>query len=222
MGPGRNLTTEHQAKLGLRLAGKDRAARPRGGRERNKYILVDRDGVINEAVRDGYITSPDMLRLLPGAAEAIAALNRHGFEVLVISNQQCVGKGIITTDELDRITQRLCELVGEAGGRIQDVFYCPHLASEGCGCRKPKPGLILQAQERYGFDPAETYFIGDSFADIETAQRAGCPAVFVLSGLDAGRHHAGEPFPRPPERVADDLADAVAFVIDQTCASERP
>ena len=181
-----------------------------------RFILLDRDGVINEAVRDDYVTNADMLRLLPGAAKAIAALNRRGYKVLVLSNQQCVGKGIITMQELEALSQALREGVEQEGGIITDFFYCPHLADDDCTCRKPKPGLILQAQERYGFNLNETYFIGDSYSDLETAARAGCPSIFVLSGLDARRYEAAEPLPHAPAHIAQDLAEAVAHVLGST------
>ena len=184
------------------------------GKDYSRFILLDRDGVLNEAVRDGYVTRADMLRLLPGAAEAVAELNRNGFGVVVLSNQQCVGKGLLSAEELEEITRALRDAVRrEAGGDILDFFYCPHLAADGCSCRKPQPGLILQARERYGFDPAVTFLVGDSYSDLETAARAGCPSIFVLSGLDAQRHRDGDPLPHAPAHVAEDLPAAVRWVL---------
>ena len=180
-----------------------------------RFVLLDRDGVINEAVRDGYVSDATMLRLIPGSAEAIAALNRRGYKVIVISNQQCVGKGILSLEELDRITMTLRErILAESGGVIADFFYCPHLASDECDCRKPKPGLIRTAQERHGFDLRRTFLVGDSYQDIETARRAGCPAIFVLSGLDAQRYRTGEPLPVPSTPVVADLREAIQMIFE--------
>ncbi len=190
-----------------------------------KFILLDRDGVINDAIPGGYVTSIAMLRLIPGSARAIARLNRHGYEVLVVSNQQCVGKGLLRTEELEKISTALRDMIWrESGGVITDYFYCPHLAADNCTCRKPRPGLIVEAQRRYGIHLSETYFIGDSYSDIETARRAGCRPVFVLSGLDAARYRAAEAFPSEPEFVAADLAQAVALILkaSATHAADAP
>ncbi len=183
----------------------------------SKYVLLDRDGVINvEAPGNGYITTPEALRLVPGAADAVARLNGRGFAVLVCSNQQCVGKGLLSLDVLMEISETMRRaLEAESGGRIQDFFYCPHLTADACGCRKPEPGLLLQAQERYGFNLAETFFVGDSYRDIGAAKGARCRSVFVLSGYDSRRYAAGEPLPHSPDCIAPDLAAAVDFILSE-------
>lgn len=183
--------------------------------QKTKFVLVDRDGVINEVVRDGYVTDVEGVRLLPGAAVAIAELNGAGFGVIVVSNQQCVGKGLLSLDELEGISAAIRDGVAtKSGGHIEDFFYCPHLASEECACRKPKPGLLIQARERFGFDLSETYFVGDSYRDVETAGNAGCRCVFVLSGLDAERYRTGEPPPNAPEHIAADLLGAARYILE--------
>ena len=183
----------------------------------SKYVLLDRDGVINvEASDNGYITTPEALRFVPGSADAIARLNDRGFEVLVCSNQQCVGKGLLALDVLMEISETMRRVLeAESGGRILDFFYCPHLAADGCGCRKPEPGLLIQAQERYGFDLFETFFVGDSYRDIGAAKGARCRSIFVLSGYDSCRHAAQEPLPHTPDRIAPDLAGAVDFILSE-------
>lgn len=183
-------------------------------KEVSRVILLDRDGVINEAVRNGYVLEVDGLRLLPGSSAAIVQLERAGFTIVVVSNQQCVGKGLLSAEGLDLITEALREqIIESSGGRVADFFYCPHLAAQNCACRKPKPGLLLQAQKRYGFDLRETFFVGDTYGDVETAHRAGCRSIFVLSGLDAQRYRDGEAFPTLPEHVAEDLQGAVRHVL---------
>ncbi|GEM_PF-379751 len=176
----------------------------------NGYVLVDRDGVLNVAVANGYVTDPSMLHILPGAAVAVAELNRAGYGVIVISNQQCVGKGLLSRDGLRQITERLRDCIRDAsGGDIDAFYYCPHLREERCACRKPSPGMIFAAQDRFGFDLAETPFIGDSYTDLETAKAAGTPAIFTLCGLEAERYHAGDPLPVASTPVVADLAEAV-------------
>lgn len=182
-----------------------------------KFVLLDRDGVINVAVRNGYVISVEQVRVLPGVGRAIARLNAHGYRVVVVSNQQCVGKGLISQADLDAITEAICEEVRAEGGSIEAFLYCPHLASDGCACRKPAPGLVLEAQRRYGFDLAQTYFIGDSHTDLETARQAGCRALFVLSGLDAEPCGPGSTLVGEGVKVFKDLEEAVIFL---TCGVE--
>jgi D-glycero-D-manno-heptose 1,7-bisphosphate phosphatase len=187
-------------------------------RQRGRVVLLDRDGVINTSVRDGYVTRPEDLRLVPGSGEALAELKRAGFTIAVVSNQQCVGKGIITANTLDAISERLRAMVAEHGGAIDAFFYCPHLATAGCACRKPLPGLIDEARRRFGFDPAGVFMAGDSYTDLQTAANAGCRSIFVRSGLDAVRQDNGEPFPVRPDYVVDDLRAAAPIIVRETAA----
>jgi D-glycero-D-manno-heptose 1,7-bisphosphate phosphatase len=182
--------------------------------EYTRYVLLDRDGVINALPAAVYILDPGELTLIEGAAEAIRKLNDHRYGVLVVSNQQCVGKGLITREALDAISGRLETLLREASGAtIVDFFYCPHLAEDACDCRKPKPGLIQQARARYGFDPESTCMAGDSYKDVYAAQAAGCPSIFVRTGNDAPLYASGE-MPDPmPDFVAKDLLEAVDFIL---------
>jgi D-glycero-D-manno-heptose 1,7-bisphosphate phosphatase len=154
--------------------------------------------------------------MLPGAADAIARLNRAGYGVIVVSNQQCVGKGLLSAAGLKAISEEIRRQVrDQAGGEILDFFYCTHLAAEQCACRKPKPGLLLHAQAAYGFDLSNTFFVGDSFSDVETARNAGCPPIFVLSGLDAWRYQNGETPPGQAVQTAADLAAAVDWMLGE-------
>lgn len=177
-------------------------------------VLLDRDGVINEAPTNRYITDVAEVSLIDGVGAAIAAFNENGFSVLVVSNQQCVGHGLLTEEGLKAISE--CIVAGIralGGGEIRDFFYCPHLADAHCDCRKPKPGLIHQAHKKYGFDCEQTYVIGDSYTDLEAGVSAGCPAILVLTGNDAPRYRAGDPPSTPPEYVASDLLDAAHYII---------
>jgi D-glycero-D-manno-heptose 1,7-bisphosphate phosphatase len=177
-----------------------------------RFVLLDRDGVINVNIQGDYILNADMLELLPGAAEAIAELNRAGIEIVVASNQQCVGKGLLSAADLDALTRELeVRIRAESGGAIREFLYCTDLANTGSLRRKPEPGMLFDAQAKYGFDPAATYFLGDSFSDIEAAKRAGCRAIFLLGGNDDKRYHAGDPLPMDVPVVAD-LAAAVPII----------
>lgn len=147
--------------------------------EECKFVLLDRDGVINRRVAGGYVTSWKEFEFLPGSLAALRLLAHHGYRALVVSNQACVGKGLIDARELDSITRRFLAEVSAAGGDIRGVYYCTHRANAGCACRKPRTGLLLKAQAEHRFHFAETFLVGDSAHDIEAAQLVGSPALLV-------------------------------------------
>ena len=180
-----------------------------------KVVFLDRDGTIN---RDStaYIKSREEFEFLPASLEAIRNLTLNGFVSIVITNQSAVPRNLISSGELDRVHNLMTRTVAENGGEIKDVFYCPHMPSDGCDCRKPEPGLIYQAREKYGIDLSESVMVGDSAKDIECARRAGCGrAVLVKSGLldsvedelKSRRLHA--------DYVAKDLYEAAEWIIGQ-------
>ncbi len=111
-----------------------------------KAAFLDRDGVINRKAPEGqYVTRWEEMEFLPGAGEAIRLLNDAGFFVVVVSNQRCVAKGLISTDELESIHARMRGEFQVAGARIDAIYYCPHDDQPPCGCRKPQPGMLLEA-----------------------------------------------------------------------------
>lgn len=180
-----------------------------------KVVLLDRDGVIIEHIPNGYALTSADIKILPGAAQAILKFNSRGFKVCVISNQQCVGKGLLTLEELDALSEDIRQqLRDEAGAEITEFFYCPHLASEDCECRKPKAGLILEAQKAYSFDPHHTYLVGDSYSDLAAGHAAGCLTILVLSGADGDRYRAGDLPPIGAEVAVADLAAAARHIVD--------
>lgn len=159
-----------------------------------KAIFLDRDGTINRAA--GYITCPEQLVLEDGAAEAIAKINQSEYLAIVITNQPVIARGDCTIEDLEQIHGQMERLLGEQGAYIDDLFYCPHHPDRGfpgevlkykivCACRKPKPGMILKAAERYGIDLSQSYFIGDGDWDMQAAWAAGCQAI-RLNNIEAG------------------------------------
>ena len=168
--------------------GKDRARR--AGMERPAAFL-DRDGVINEEVDN--LAHEDKLRLLPGVARAIARLNKAGVLVIVVTNQPVVAKGLASVEEVERIHRRLEMLLGEAGAYVDAIYWCPHHPERGfpgertdykisCKCRKPKIGLIEQAQHDFTIDMARSWMVGDSWRDIECGRRAKLATIGVETG----------------------------------------
>ena len=145
------------------------------------YVLVDRDGVVNVDLPGSVLRLGDF-ELLPHVAEAIAQINRKGYGVLIITNQACIGRGELSWAELDAIHSLMHKLVARAGGRIEAVHVCPHVDEDGCACRKPRPGLIQQAQRQHDFACADTWMVGDAGRDIEAAVNAGCRPALVRTG----------------------------------------
>jgi D-glycero-D-manno-heptose 1,7-bisphosphate phosphatase len=144
------------------------------------FIILDRDGVINYD-SDFYIKSPDEFHTVPGSLEAIAKLNKAGYQVLVATNQSGIARGLYTVEMLEKIHAKLHSQLAEVGGKIQEIFYCPHHPDEDCPCRKPKPGMFHQIQEKYALDFSETYFIGDTITDVHVANAVGCKPMLILS-----------------------------------------
>jgi D-glycero-D-manno-heptose 1,7-bisphosphate phosphatase len=144
-------------------------------------IFLDRDGVINEN-RSDHVKSWAEFIFLPGALDALRRLAQLPLPVLVVSNQAVIGRGIMTGGEVEAINRRMIAEVSAAGGRIDDVFICPHRPDEACDCRKPRPGLLLQAAERWDLDLRRCILIGDAGNDILAAHSAGCQPVLVLTG----------------------------------------
>lgn len=149
-----------------------------------RFVLLDRDGVINED-RPESVRSRNTFVVLPNVPEAIALLNQKGYAVVVVTNQACVGRGELSREELDAIHRLMIDEVGRAGGRIERIYVCPHIDEDHCDCRKPKTGLIDQARQDYGFQSAETWIVGDDLRDIQAAQAAGCRPALVRTGKGA-------------------------------------
>jgi D-glycero-D-manno-heptose 1,7-bisphosphate phosphatase len=148
-----------------------------------KAIFLDRDGVLNEVLSDRvkFVNKPEQLYLLDGAAEAVAELTKAGYEIFVVTNQGGVGLGFLKEKELQRIHQRLQELVAEKGGHIKEVAYCPHKPKAGCDCRKPNAGMLSELAERHHLDLTKSIMVGDHERDIEAGKKAGCKTVFIGS-----------------------------------------
>jgi D-glycero-D-manno-heptose 1,7-bisphosphate phosphatase len=144
-----------------------------------RYVLLDRDGVINRRKHSGYVTSWDEFEFLPRALEALRLLAQNGYTALVVSNQACVAEGLLSSKDLDTITRRFLLEVALSRGNIAQVYYCRHRAEDECGCRKPRPGLLRRARAEHGFAPETTFFVGDCPGDLRTADDAGCPMILI-------------------------------------------
>lgn len=151
---------------------------------RRPAVVLDRDGVLNKRpAKAQYVRSWNEFEWLPGAKEALRLLKENGYRVIVVSNQAGIGRGYMTEDDLLRIHERMKTEAAEAGGEIEAIYYCPHDWNEGCECRKPKPGLLFQAQRELNLDLSRTPFVGDDERDAEAADAAGCAFLEVSDEL---------------------------------------
>ncbi len=142
---------------------------------------MDRDGVINED-SDDFIKSPEEWQPIAGSLEAIALLNKHGYQVAVISNQSGIARGLYKVSALKAIHDKMRRLLAQKGGKIVGIYYCPHGPGSLCNCRKPKPGLLQQFAEENKVDLKDLYFIGDSLRDIQAAQAVSAMPLLVKTG----------------------------------------
>ncbi|MEW6673254.1 MAG: D-glycero-beta-D-manno-heptose 1,7-bisphosphate 7-phosphatase [Thermodesulfobacteriota bacterium] len=178
-----------------------------------KVVFLDRDGVINRDSPD-YIKSWSEFEFLPGSLEALSRLTRKGFTIIVITNQSAVNRGMLSHSDLNDIHSNMCSVVAANGGKISDIFFCPHTPDARCRCRKPKPGLIHQAQSRYAIELESAYMVGDSAKDIECAQNAGCGhAILVRTGNGIEAETTLYQKQILPDYVAAGLDDAANWII---------
>jgi D-glycero-D-manno-heptose 1,7-bisphosphate phosphatase len=149
-------------------------------------LFLDRDGVINRLLVADYVKNWGEFEILPGVLEAIAELNQIFGRVIVVTNQQGIGKELMTEEDLALIHLNLLQAVQQAGGHIDRIFHCPHLADSGCPCRKPAPGMINDARMAFpDIDLKKAILVGDSDSDVALAHGLGMPAVLV--GGDKGQ-----------------------------------
>lgn len=175
----------HEAEKDI-LSGKVKA---RNLSQKQKAIFLDRDGTINKYV--GFLTKPEEFDLLPGVAEAIRQINHSGYLCIIVSNQPVIARGDCTFEQLQEIHDKMETLLGQEGAFVDAIYYCPHHPDKGfegerpaykidCNCRKPKPGLLLQAAKDWNIDLSQSYMIGDSERDVEAGNAAGCKQSFFI------------------------------------------
>ena len=146
-----------------------------------KYIVLDRDGVINHDSKD-YIKSPEEWHAIEGSLEAIARLTRADYRVVVITNQSGIGRGMYSINTLNRIHQKLLDQLQILGGEVSAFFFCPHAPDDNCPCRKPKPGMFIDMARRLRIDLHEVIAVGDSLRDIQASVAAGAKPALVRTG----------------------------------------
>ncbi|MCB9107486.1 MAG: D-glycero-beta-D-manno-heptose 1,7-bisphosphate 7-phosphatase [Anaerolineales bacterium] len=144
-------------------------------------IFLDRDGVICEN-RSDYVKSWREFKFLPGAKQSLAALRYLGLPIIVVTNQSAIGRGIIPAEVVEEIHRQMVTEIQAYGGHITRIYYCPHHPEAGCDCRKPQPGMLLQAAQELGIDLNQSYMVGDAVTDLVAGQQAYCHSILVLTG----------------------------------------
>ena len=172
-----------------------------------KFIILDRDGVINQD-SDEFIKSPDEWIPIEGSLNAIARLSRAGFHIFVATNQSGIARGLLTIETLHAIHQKMLAEVQHRGGSIEAILFCPHGPDDGCDCRKPRPGLYLEIGRRTGQSLNGIPVIGDSLRDLQAAESVGARPILVRTGKGQ-RTLSGHAEQVSHIAVYDDLASAV-------------
>lgn len=187
----------------------------------SKTVFIDRDGVINRDSPD-YIKTRAEFHFLPGSLEAFRLLSEHRYTVIVITNQSVIGRKLTSPDELQLIFEMMKQDIVKAGGLVTDIMFCPHTPSDHCQCRKPQPGMIFDARDKHGIDLATSVMIGDSVKDILCAENAGVGrTVLVKTGNGLKAHVELAARGTNPDYVADDLLDAVRWIISNDGIYDR-
>ncbi len=183
-------------------------------------VLLDRDGVLVKD-REDFIKSPEEMELLPFAGEALALLRGAGFKTALVTNQSVVGRGIITEAQLKHIHQVLRERIARDGGSLDTILYAPDTPDKAGPRRKPKPGMLIEAMQKYHARPEHTPMVGDALRDLEAAAAAGCPRYLVQTGKGAQTLAARLPDHVAPVVICDDILDAARKIIHNPLFTAR-
>ncbi|MBE0641466.1 MAG: HAD family hydrolase [Bacteroidales bacterium] len=153
---------------------------PFGEPDKRWTLFLDRDGVINERPPGDYVKKFSDFHFMPGVTQAIAHLSSVFGRIIIVTNQQGIGKGLMSTEDLGSIHLSMADQIRKAGGQIDAVYHCPHKAEEGCDCRKPANGMFLQALEQFpAIRPEQSIMVGDTASDVGFARNCGMYAVVV-------------------------------------------
>jgi D-glycero-D-manno-heptose 1,7-bisphosphate phosphatase len=184
-------------------------------------VFIDRDGTINE--QRGYINHLSRFELLPGVTDAVKLLNKNNFFAIIVTNQSGVARGYYPISLVHQVSELMTKSLEREGATIDGIFYCPHHPrgivpefTADCDCRKPKTGLVNQALKAFDIDMSNSYVVGDRYVDIELAIRLNLKGVLVKTGYGLGEMEYIIPeLPVKPNHVAEDLLDAVKWILNQ-------
>ena len=178
-------------------------------------MVLDRDGTLN--VEKNYLSDPSELELLPGVIDGLKLLRRHGFGLVIMTNQSGIGRGIVDVRGVERIHGRLTELLLEAGVSIDGIYYCPHAPDENCVCRKPKTAMLYRAAAELGFAPDDAFVVGDKLSDIEMGHAVRATTILVLTCYGNQLAQTVE----QADFIAEDLAEAAAVIVQLSDSASK-
>ena len=177
-------------------------------------IFMDRDGVIIEN-RENYVCKWADVEVYPQALRALASASHSAYKIVIITNQAGIGKGIIPLETATEINQHLVRTIERAGGRVDGLYMCPHTPQDQCECRKPRPGMILQAARALSLDLSRSWMIGDALSDLQAGQAAGVGHIaLVRTGLGTQQAQLTESANLEPFHLYTDLTDAIQHLLN--------
>ncbi|UCC80112.1 MAG: HAD family hydrolase [Candidatus Zixiibacteriota bacterium] len=169
-------------------------------------IFLDRDGVL--IVERDFLVDPDDVEFYPETIEALAAV-KNDYMKIVISNQSGIARGYFSSEDVERVNSEISRMLGDKGIFIDAWFFCPHGPGDGCSCRKPRPGMILEAAERLNIDLEKSWIIGDKSSDIEAGKASGIKTIMVNTGYGGSEPGASKV---DPHYTASNIGDAIEYI----------
>jgi D-glycero-D-manno-heptose 1,7-bisphosphate phosphatase len=179
-----------------------------------RAIFLDRDGVICKN-RTDHVKSWREFEFLPGAIQSIAQLSRLPYLIIVITNQAVIGRKMVEAEAVEEIHRKMVSKLVSAGGRIDAIFTCPHRPEDNCDCRKPQPGMLLEAKRTFDIDLSRSYLVGDAATDILAAQRVGSTAIMILTGRGEQQLVPAFKMAMTPFTITQNLASATAHIMSK-------
>jgi len=181
----------------------------------SKAVFLDRDGTIN--IDSGYIGNPDLISLYPDVAEGISVLkNKYKFQIIVISNQSGIARGLITESDVNKVNKRINSILAENNTGVDAFYFCPHhpdfKSKETCNCRKPSPQMVFTAANEFNLDLSKSYFIGDKISDVECAFNAGVKSILVTNAISKVDLNELKKSEISPNFIAENFFSAVKFI----------
>jgi D-glycero-D-manno-heptose 1,7-bisphosphate phosphatase len=176
-----------------------------------RAVFMDRDGTLSEEI--GYMYDAGLYKPYAWAGPAVRKINESGMKAVLITNQSGVGRGYFPESSVHQVHDILRAELARHGAALDAVYFCPHQPDTGCDCRKPRPGMLFQAQKDLGIDLARSFMIGDKYVDVEVGHAAGTRSVLVLTGYGREEREKHKDVPRQPEFIAENLMEAVEAIV---------
>lgn len=179
-----------------------------------RAVFLDRDGVLIEN-RSDYVRDWSHVTILPRVMDALSGFHKAGFKIVIVTNQSAVGRGLMSLDTAQVINERLTHTIKESGGWVDAVYMCPHTPQEQCNCRKPLPGMLLQAAREWSLDLRSSWLVGDAWSDLLAGQTAGLQGtILVKTGRGSSQLLQTYPAEIQPFLISDDLFSAYSSITD--------